>query len=295
MAKNKNNNGSRWSWKKMVCAFLAFAAVVVCVGGITAIAKNDTKTISLGAFRVGALDENGKYVENDQAIYTKEAFECIGLRVEPEFDAELTYDVYYYDYNGNMIEKKLGLEGINDEDFPLAKMARVVVHPAIPEDVDEDDFKINWYNVAEYANKIKITVDKKQVYLYENCINLYDENKVEQGMSVCQDDEIVNSVTLTAREGVKATHMIDVADGVDEYHVFVRAPYPPTAYINATIGDENGKSLRLRYFNLFDYYGSDSSKVCWVKLVVEVPDNEAVDHLRVSMPSNAECYIFAVD
>ena len=157
------------NWKKVLSGILAVIVCITAISGIAALAKNDTKTISSTAFECGALDDNGKYVKSDQSIYTKEAFGCIGLRVAPDFESNATYDVYYYDSNDTLVEIKSDLTGVYDEDYPLhmATKARIVIHPEVPSDFDEDDFKISFYEVYSYANKFEITVNKKQDYVSE--------------------------------------------------------------------------------------------------------------------------------
>ena len=132
------------NWKKILCAILVCLVGITALGGIATLARDKTKSIGVTAFKRGDLNENGAYVESDQSIYTEEAFNCIGLRVAPDFECNSTFDVYYYDYNGNFIESKLGLSDVYDEDSPLAKTARIVIHPQIPKDTNKKDFKISF-------------------------------------------------------------------------------------------------------------------------------------------------------
>ena len=107
------------SWKKLLSAI---AVVVILLGTVAAIrscTKDETKTISASAFSRGGLDENGEYVETNASLYTPEAIACRGLKIVPDFDAQFTYDVYYYDYQDNFVDKKLGFKKSYDEDYPL--------------------------------------------------------------------------------------------------------------------------------------------------------------------------------
>lgn len=283
------------NWKSILSATLAVVILVGCAAGITALVRKDTKTISSLAFKRGDLDENGEYVISDQAIYTEEAFNCIGLRVEPEFEFQGTFDVFYYNYNGDLVETKRGLDKIFDEDHPLAKMARVVIHPEIPDDVDEDDFKIKFYEVTKLANKLKITVNKDQNYLYNNLENLYIEESTVADKSIANPENgTKDTVTMFDHAGAKATHQILVDDDVKEYHIYVRCPYPPSSYINIAISNADGQALAEDYLDYWSWFGSNTERFEWIKFVVEVPESDSVDHLRVSMPSNSECYIFGV-
>ena len=109
----------RRSWKRIISAVLVTVLVVSLGGALIHALSNDTKTIH-PRFSVGALDENGYYVENDQCIYTKDAFEAVGLRVEPDFETNVTYDIYFYDYAERLLEAKMGLTRVFDEEVQLA-------------------------------------------------------------------------------------------------------------------------------------------------------------------------------
>jgi hypothetical protein len=281
------------NWKSILSATLAVVILVGCAAGITALVRKDTKTISSLAFKCGDLDENGVYTPSETAIYTKEAFDCIGLRVEPDFEFNGTYDVYYYDYNGNFLEKRVDLVDIYDEDFPLAKMARIVIHPEIPEDVDKDDFKVKFYEVTKYANLLKITVDKDQDYLYDSSINLYNEDAVEEGKTLYSTTtNKCNTVILTENGGAKTTESLDIRndDGsymFEKYDVYVKVLVPAKSNLHVVVGAEDGTEVEAIYKDLLNLQ-VDS----WVKVTIEMPDSNDADHLRVSLPFDAECYIF---
>ena len=147
---------------------------VLCIGSIVAIGsyvKNDKTTLSSLEFKRGALNDLGFYVESDKSIYTKDLIECQGLEIEPDFEVIGNYRVYYYDaekrFMGSTTLFSAQEDGVyvKGDDFPYAKYCRIVITPT-PE-VDEDghvdeDFKINFYEVAGYANKYKISVNKDQ-------------------------------------------------------------------------------------------------------------------------------------
>lgn len=290
--------------KNIIVTILGIAILLGSVAGVVALVRRDTKTISSLEFKRGALDENGAYVESDKSIYTENAFDCIGLRVEPDFEFNGTYDVYYYDYDGNFVEKKLGLTKVYDEDFPLAKMARVVIHPEIPADVKAADFKIKFWEINSYANDLKITVDRSQEYLYSECVNLYSEsgvtlNKSFKPYTEAQPGEY-NSLELTdvsdSEFPGKLSNKVLVDGSYKKYDIFVYLEIGEGRWPVTALFDGNGKVLR----NADNTYAVDIVnaqaviKPIWVKMTVEVPELESYDgvHLMVSMPDDSDCYIF---
>lgn len=283
MAKFKFKKNSKL--KKIVCAVLVIASVFALAVGVSAFAKNDTKTIGASAFSVGSLDENGKYVENKQAIYTQNAFECIGLRIAPDFEAKLTYDVYYYDYNEKLIEAKIGLTEVYDEDFPLAKLCRVVVHPAIPEGETARNFKIDFFEKYKFANELKITVDKNQNYLYSDSVNLYVAENAQLDKTFNSD---VNTVTLTDSTGVKVSEEITVTGDYDYYDVFVKKTSEEASNIAVVIADGEENTILAR--ELADLGEINVGE--WCKITISVPDFENGAYLLVRMPSASECYVY---
>jgi hypothetical protein len=287
-------------WKNVLCAVLVIAAVVGLGAGVSALAKRDTKTIGATAFTRGGLNEKGEYVETNQTLYTEKAFNCIGLRVEPDFEFKGTYDVYYYDYDGTFLESRLGLSKVYAEDYPLAMTARIVIHPEIPEDVKKSDYKIAFYEIASIASKLKITVDKVQEREYS--ANLYDESSALEGKTFHQDgvsvfEWLILDDQLIPYEFCKTSNKIFINgkyNKFDMYFRFEEEKLPPDAYLTAVLSDENGKvvavdgvacEVNLDAGNVNDHE--------WYKITIEVPEDSNASFLRISMPADTEnCYVF---
>ena len=291
---------------KLAKVFSVIAIIAVIIGacaGIAAIAKKDTETIGAGAFSRGELDENGEFVKSDRAIYTEEAFECVGLRVEPDFEFKGTFDVYYYDFDGVFIESMLGLNKIYDEDFPLAMLARVVIHPEIPEDVKEKDFKINFWEVGKYARQISVTVNKEQDYLYGDSVNLYNEANVINDKNFKEDTDpspancdSKNLVDISsAKSPAKLTEAISADGTYDYYDIYVYLEAGEARWPMAALFGSDGKIILTKDGYVYDIVNSAAvEKPKWVKLTINVPELESYDgvHLMVSMPQVSKCYIF---
>ena len=281
------------SWKKILSLGLVIIIGISAIGGIAGFAARDTKTISSTAFSRGALDENGMYVKTKQSIYTEKAFECIGLCIEQDFESHATYDVYYYDYDGKFLESRKGLTGTYSEDYAFAKLARIVIHPTIPEDETENDFSIKFYEVYGIANDFTIKVNKNQEYLYEDSINLYNEDKASTDKS-CRDTATGDWSTNTLYDvnGAKTTEKIEVFDEngkavYEKYDVYVKFSIPAKTDLHVCLGDSDGTVVKR-----FDKALREINDEGWVKFTFEIPGDVEFEHLRITMPSDADCYIF---
>ena len=276
----------KFNWQGLVAAVIACAVVIGLAAGIAFLVKNDTKKISPGEFSLGSLDENGKFVKSEQALVTKDTFECIGLRIEQDFDSNATYDVYYYDYDERFIEAKMGLTGVYDEDYPLAKLARVVIHPEIPEDVLLDDFKVRFWEVRGIAKELTITVDKNQEYKYDTA-NLYVEANavVDSSFTYGEDGK---TVTIVECDGEKVTEPIPVT--YKNYDVYIRLTEEFDDYTAAIVLTEDNQLVYKADKNMDDLAAGE-----WVKLEVNLKNLSDGYTLMAKMPASAECYIFGYD
>jgi hypothetical protein len=115
-------------------------------------------------FEVGGLTEDGKYLENKESIYTKKSFECQGLNVKLDFDADVTYQIFFYDELDEFVSKTNVLSvGYNDAIPSGAKLARIVVTPTYSSDVEDEDKEIKWYEIRNYSKQLTISVNKEQL------------------------------------------------------------------------------------------------------------------------------------
>ena len=206
--------------RNTIVFILIGAIVLALLGGLAVGFTNETDNLSSLSFTRGSLDDAGKYVKDNTALYTKSAFECQGLKVEPDFECDLTYDVYLYDEDKAFLEAIKGLEdtyslGVN----PLAVYARIVIHPEIPEDVDADEFEIKWHEVSGIANKLTVTIDRKQLsdfgakHVSGNVIGTINATDVGEGKA---------ALTEGGEYTVKATEAIDADSIQGEYTLFVK-------------------------------------------------------------------------
>ena len=287
MAKFRNFK-RKGGWKRIVSAILVSVLVASLGGALISFAVRDSKTISLSSFSVGGLNENGEYIADDKSIYTKDAFECIGLRVQPDFESQVTYDVYYYDYDERLVHVEKGLSSVYDEDFPLAQYCRIVIHPEIPEGTSASDFKIKWYQVRGYADDVKITVDRKQEYLYGNCVNLYNDDNAVRGKgfggAVGAKIEFIDNVN-----SAKCSEEISIDANCKFVDVYVRnREMAAMSSSTVVITSDDGIVIASNSVNTSDYNAGE-----WVKYSLEIPDGYDDVSLYTKMYETLECYIFA--
>lgn len=159
--------------KNMLLIVLGCVFIFGAIFGIFAMLKNNenntTKTIN-PAYAVGGLNSNGAYVETKESIYTKNAFECKGLKVIPEFTSTIKYQIYFYNSNDKFVKNSNLLSTKFEEDltFGIVK-CRIVIIP-------NEDSNIAWYEINHYAKQLKIQIDKDQT-------NTISENMFEFGHS----------------------------------------------------------------------------------------------------------------
>lgn len=140
-----------------------------------------SKTVSPTTFKVGGLNvNNGEYVQTDDSLYS-DWIQCKGLVVQPDFESQVEYQVFYYNYDKKFIDstEKLKLETYEKGiDYEYAKYCRIVIYPDRGGE-SLDDFKIYFWQVLGYADDITITVSNKQGFNVENLYEtatLYDDS-----------------------------------------------------------------------------------------------------------------------
>ncbi len=201
MAK-KINFKSKSLWKKIGLGVLAGVVLIGAVFGVTALfrkAEEETQKEISPSWAIGGLTEDGAYLETKESIYTKDAFECKGLNIKMDFDNNISYRIFFYDYNDDFVSSTENLTTNYSEDVDLfVKSARIVITP-------NEDSKISWYEKSGYAKQLTISVDKDQDSLpktYE--INMAGIEKVKGILSTGSDgvlmlranDEDTNSLLI---------------------------------------------------------------------------------------------------
>ena len=146
--------------RKIAFILAGIAALGLLAFGIKAIVdytKNDLKKIT-PAFEVGNLGADGKYVNDESTLYTKEAFGCYGLQVKPDFDSTVNYQIFYYDILDNYISSTEVLsEGYGGVAPVNGAYARLVIEPR-----EDEDGKISLTERVKYPMQLTVKVKKNQ-------------------------------------------------------------------------------------------------------------------------------------
>ncbi len=151
-------------WKRILAVVLGLVTIGGAVFGVTKLVEyvnDDLKTIH-PSFEVGALGTDGKYVEDEEKLYTKDAFRCDGLQVKLDFDNEISYKIYFYDDVGKFVSSTdTYTEGVDAK--VNGTYARITIIPT-----DDEIGKINFREKVDLSNQIEIKVLKKQNSKYLN-------------------------------------------------------------------------------------------------------------------------------
>ena len=232
---------------KRVALALAGVAALTAVGfGVKAIVdytKNDLKTIS-PSFEVGNLGADGKFVDDESTLYTKEAFACEGLQVKLDFDNQINYQVFYYDILDNYVSTLSVLAESSGLAVPInAAYARLVIIPT-----NDEDGKISWTEKISYPKQMSVKVSKNQdmskflilsgkpIQIVQNFKDSVFESgyrfgKDENGLNIWNLEKdhysttttllkVKNGTTVTFNESQRSCHMF----------IFDRKPTDTSAY-----------------------------------------------------------------
>lgn len=143
---------------------IAISAIGVGVAKLVEYTKEDLKTIT-PSFSVGNLGSDGKYVNDESTLYTKEAFQCDGLQIKLDFDNEIEYQIYFYDDLDNFVESTEVLSSAYSETVHDG-YARIVIMPT-----NDEDGKIGLTERLTYPDQMTVKVAKEQNVEYVNVLN----------------------------------------------------------------------------------------------------------------------------
>lgn len=134
---------------------LLFGAIALVVNLVKP--KNDELKEIHPTFEVGGLDENGDFVDTKESLYTKKAIEYNELKVAIDFDANIQYQLFYYDEDDKFVSTSEVFTKGHTEESEETKYVRVLITPVYDKDATEEDKEIKWHEVFGYANQLTIS------------------------------------------------------------------------------------------------------------------------------------------
>ena len=149
---------------KLVLSCLVIVALLAIIFGFTSsgskVDKDGRVEVDL-KYEVGSLNTTGKYAEAEDKLYTKTAFKCKGLTVKLDFDANVEYQIFFYDEDEYYISSTEKLDAsYNDEVPENAVYARIVIYPEFGSDVSEPSITI--FNKGDYTKQLLVKVYNNQ-------------------------------------------------------------------------------------------------------------------------------------
>lgn len=215
--------------RRVVASLLILALVVGAIFILRDCFTEDTlRTISV-SYDVGSLSTvSGTYVEDsDNAIYTKDMFECKGLRVTPNFDGDITYKVFFYDQDRIFLSCTESLDRVYDDVPIIACYARVEITP-------NSDDSISWFEKFSYSTKVKIEVATVQKGIGDNVLEFsYDNYSSLQWTS--DDVDLSDYEYLILRVNYNADIAFRVKDSAGSLIYDANISFSFTGGLNVTI------------------------------------------------------------
>lgn len=139
---------------KWVVTFIVMALLVVAVIGLGVGLSNQLpEEINASDFKIGALNSQGQFVEDNASIVSKSLIDVEGLEIAIDEDAEVTYKVFFFDEGKEFISNTDALSADFDStSIPAtAAYAKVVIVPT-------EDAEVGAFEVAKYAKMLTITL-----------------------------------------------------------------------------------------------------------------------------------------
>ena len=106
LRKHKTADAVKW-----VVVFLLVIGLIGAVITLFVMLDRQTTVTEIGAeqYIIGGLDDEGAAIEGDTSIVTRGTFTTDGLKVELADEAKVTYELYFYDADGEFVSKTAAL------------------------------------------------------------------------------------------------------------------------------------------------------------------------------------------
>ena len=154
LRKHKTADAVKW-----VVVFLLVIGLIGAVITLFVMLDRQTTVTEIGAeqYIIGGLDDEGAAIEGDTSIVTRGTFTTDGLKVELADEAKVTYELYFYDADGEFVSKTAALSADFDgRAIPEnAETAKIVITPTA-----DEDGKVDLMEVLGYAGQVTISVNR---------------------------------------------------------------------------------------------------------------------------------------
>ena len=141
----------------VISVILSLVSLVATIVGFSNLAT--TRTIKATDYAIGTINETGNIVDSKKSTYLKDMVTIEDMEITIDEDAQITYKLVFYDEEEKYISTTESLA--KDYDVSTtpenAKYFRVVI---TPNQVDEEDVKLNFFNVRKYTNMLEIKIAK---------------------------------------------------------------------------------------------------------------------------------------
>lgn len=286
---NYSKNPKRKRTLAIVLAIVGALVIMGVAGVMIGVFSNKTQNIS-PSFARGAINDSGEYVESDVTLYTKNSFECRGLKVALDYDATGEYQIFWY----NEDNFYLSCEARTNDAFTgatpeLAKYARIVYYPIL----EEGEEKISFIDIYNFSKKLNISVDRYQEFKPEDLyatakLNATSDVEVAKSAGVASSYAFIkNAKMVGTNEGGQILTAFDdslTATELDGYNV-------------VKINCSDVSKFILRFEKLCEgeiyhayYYNSDGVAI---KQAVEIQAVEGSD-VVITVPEGADFVCFNV-
>ena len=159
MAKSALSRHKAADTVKWVIIFLIAIGLIGAVIGLAIKLDRQTTVTEIGVeqYMIGGLDDEGAAAEGDTSIVTRGTFTTDGLKVDLADEAEVTYELYFYDGEDNFISSTGALSADFDGSAipENAASAKCVITPTA-----DEDGKVDLTEVLGYAGQVTITVNR---------------------------------------------------------------------------------------------------------------------------------------
>ena len=155
MKKFKKKNKILW-----IITFLLISALTVSMlFAFVRIDRNEkTKTLgdSFFTYSIGVIDEDGTFKDGSTAICTKDFYTVDGLICELEENANISYQIFFFDSEKEFLDDSLLSENFDSAEDTVPESAayfKIMIIPA-------NDTEVTFFEINDYASQLNVTFNK---------------------------------------------------------------------------------------------------------------------------------------